>query len=138
MSDMLVSFGKCCNPIGGDPIVGYVTRGRGVSVHVIDCPRVVGMDPGRRIDVQWESSGDFVRVARLRVMCLNRPGLLAGMTEAMTSNGANITAASVKSNEDQTAENLFDLEIKDVAQLRKIMKALERVKGVISVERAKG
>lgn len=137
MSDMLVHFGKCCNPITGDPITGYVTRGKGVSIHLLDCPRVVGMDPDRRIAVTWESGTNVTRQTRLKVLCVNRPGLLAGMTEAITSVGANIAAASVKTNEDQTATSFFDVEIKDVAELRKIIKSLERVKGVISVQRTR-
>ena len=137
MGNMLVNFGKCCNPIAGDPIVGYVTRGRGVSIHVVDCPRVIGIDPDRRVDVEWETKTDIARIARIRVVCVNRPGLLAGMTESITSEGANIAAASIKTNEDQTASNIFEVEIQNVSQLRKIMKSLERVKGVISVERVR-
>ncbi|MBI4126382.1 MAG: bifunctional (p)ppGpp synthetase/guanosine-3',5'-bis(diphosphate) 3'-pyrophosphohydrolase, partial [Deltaproteobacteria bacterium] len=138
MGNMLVSFGKCCNPIVGDSIVGYVTRGRGISVHLADCPRVIGMDPERKMPVQWEKGAEITRVARLKVICVDRPGLLAAMTEAITSVGANIAAASIKTSDDKTATNLFDVEIKDVAQFRKVVKSLERVKGVISVERIRG
>lgn len=138
ISNMLVSFGRCCNPVVGDPIIGFVTRGRGVSVHVADCPRVIGLDPDRRIDVEWASDAEVSRTARIRVVCSNRPGLLAGMTESITEHGANISAASCRTNEDLTATNIFDVDIKNIAMLRKIMKSLERVKGVISVERLRG
>lgn len=138
MSDMLVQFGKCCNPIPGDPIIGFVTRGRGVSVHVSDCPKVLGQDPERHINVEWDMGNAATRVVRIRVVCVDRPGMLAKMTEAITTEGANISGAQIHVEEDKTAVNCFDVEIKDLAQLRHIIKALERVKGIISVERMRG
>ncbi len=135
MSDMLVTFGKCCSPLPGDPIVGYVTRGRGVAVHVSDCPKVLGMDTARRIDVQWDTPEGSMSEASIRVVCADRPGLLASITDAITKEGANISAASVRTTEDRTAINSFELQLKDVNQLRAVIKALERIKGVISVER---
>ena len=137
-SDMLVNFGKCCNPVPGDSIVGYVTRGRGVSVHVADCPKVVGMDPARRVNVEWDETSDAVHTVKIRVVCADRPGLLAGMTEAITGEGVNISAASINTLEDQTAVNDFELEIKNIQQLRNVIKALERIKGIISVQRVRG
>jgi GTP pyrophosphokinase len=137
-SDMLVSFGKCCNPVPGDSIVGFVTRGRGVSVHVTDCPKVVGMDPTRKVEVDWDASSDATHIAKIRVVCADRPGLLASMTEAITSEGVNISAATIHTTEDQTAVNDFELEIKNSTQLRDVMKALERLKGIISVQRVRG
>ncbi len=136
-SDMLVNFGKCCNPVPGDSIVGFVTRGRGVSIHVSDCPKVVGQDPTRRVDVEWDESSDALHTAKIRVVCADRPGLLAAMTEAITAEGVNISAASIQTREDQTAVNNFDLEIKNVAQLRNVIKSLERLKGIISVQRVR-
>lgn len=134
-SDMLVQFGKCCNPVPGDSIVGFVTRGRGVSIHVADCPRVVGMDPDRRVQVSWDMSSGATHIAKLRVVSMDQQGLLSKMTDAITHEGINISGASIHTLEDRTAVNLFELEIKDVEQLRKLIKALERIKGVISVER---
>lgn len=138
IGDMLVTFGKCCNPIPGDSIVGYVTKGRGVSVHLSNCPKVLGQDPEKLIQVEWDTSNAAKRVARLRVVCVDQPGLLANMTEAITSQGSNIAGASIRINDDKTATNLFDVEIKDLSQLRSVMKALERVKGIIAVDRVKG
>jgi len=137
-SDMLVGFGKCCNPVPGDSIVGYVTRGRGVSVHVSDCPKVVGMDPARRVYVDWDESSEAVHTVRIRIVCADRPGLLASMTEAITGEGVNISAASIQTLEDHTAVNNFELEIKNVTQLRNVIKALEHIKGIISVQRVRG
>jgi GTP diphosphokinase / guanosine-3',5'-bis(diphosphate) 3'-diphosphatase len=137
MSDMMVGFGKCCNPVPGDPIIGFVTRGRGVTIHVADCERVLGQDQERLIKVEWDMTNASARIARIRVVCVDRLGILAQMTEAITQQGANIAGASVRLNEDKTATNSFDVEIKDLAQLRGIIKALERVKGIISVERVR-
>ncbi len=136
-SDMLVSFGKCCNPVPGDSIVGYVTRGRGVSIHVADCPRVVGMDPDRRVEVLWDLRSEARHIARIRIICVDRPGLLSRITDAITNENVNIAGAAVHTLEDKTAVNNFDIEIKDIAQLRNVIKAIERIKGVISVERVR-
>jgi len=135
MSDMMVSFGKCCNPVPGDPIVGYVTRGRGVVIHVKDCEKVLGQDDERFINVEWDMSNAQSRVTRVKAVCADRPGILAKMTEAISQQGGNIVGASIKVNDDKTATNLFEVEIKDIAQLRAVIKGLERVKGMISVER---
>ncbi len=138
MGDMLVSFGKCCNPIPGDPIIGFVTRGRGVSIHVSNCPRVLGQNKERLINVEWDMSNAATRIARIRVVCVDQPGMLAKMTEAITEEGSNIAGASITINDDKTATNGFDIEIKDLTQLRNVIKSLERVKGIISVERVRG
>lgn len=137
MGDMLVGFGKCCNPVPGDPIMGFVTRGRGVTIHVSDCQRVLGEDPARLIKVEWDMGNVGTRIARVQVVCANRPGMLAKMTEQITDKGSNIAGAQIKINDDQTATNSFDIEIKDLTQLRNVIKALEKVKGIISVERVR-
>lgn len=131
----LVNFGKCCNPIPGDPIVGYVTRGRGISVHVINCPKILERDPDRKVSVKWDVAAGGHRVVRIKVVCVDKPGMLVAMTEAITQHGINIAQASVGHKEEAMAVNVFDLEITDVAQLRKVMKSLEGVKGVIKVSR---
>lgn len=136
--DFLVHFGKCCNPIPGDPIVGYVTRGHGVSVHVTDCQKILEKDPDRKVAVKWDIGAGGHRVVRLKVICVDKPGMLIAMTEAITGHGVNIAKASVGNKEGPRAVNFFDLEIKDVAQLRKIQKSLSAVKGVISVTRVRG
>lgn len=138
ISDVLVAFGKCCNPVPGDIIVGFVTRGRGVSVHRSDCPRIIGSDPARCVPVEWDTEAHIMRIARIRVVCVDRPGLLANMTEAITDKGVNITQALVRTSEDHKAINTFDVEISDIHQLRQVLQNLEKVRGVISVERING
>lgn len=138
ISDVLVSFGKCCSPVPGDNIIGYVTHGRGVSVHVRDCEKVVGVDPARLVPVDWDMSSGAGRVARIKVICVDKSGLLANITEAITKEKVNITQADIKTMEDKKAVNIFDIEIKGTEELRRVMHAIERVKGVISVERVRG
>ncbi len=137
MRDMMVHFSKCCCPLPGDSIVGYVTRGRGVSIHVADCPRAVAMDPARRIIVEWDAPEGSLSEATIRVICVDRPGLLASITDAITHEGVNISAASVRTTEDKTAINTFELQLKDVNQLRAVIKSLQKLKGIISVERVR-
>lgn len=138
ISDMLIHFGACCNPVPGDSVVGYVTRGKGISVHVADCAKLMATDPDRRIPVEWDTSGPIYRIAKLKVRCSDRPGMLKAMTEAITGHGVNISQATSKTTDEHSALNIFDVEITGIDQLRKIMKSLEKLKGIISVERMRG
>ena len=138
ISDMLIHFGGCCGPVPGDSVMGYVTRGKGISVHVSDCPKLLATDPDRRIPVEWDTSGPIYRIAKLKIICSDRPGMLKGMTEAITSHGVNISQAASKTTNEHNAVNIFDVEITGVDQLRKIIKSLEKLKGIISVERLRG
>ncbi|MDZ4676621.1 MAG: bifunctional (p)ppGpp synthetase/guanosine-3',5'-bis(diphosphate) 3'-pyrophosphohydrolase [Oligoflexia bacterium] len=137
MSDILVRFGKCCSPIPGDPIVGFITRGRGITVHLAICPKVYDMDQDRRVDVAWNLDMQTERVAKLRIVCVDEPGLLQKMSEAFAEQGVNIHTAQVRTTKDQKAISLFEVSVHDIAHLQKVMKELEKVKGVISVERMK-
>lgn len=138
ISDVLVQFGKCCNPVPGDSIVGFVTRGRGVVVHTSDCARVLASDPVRCVPVEWDVDAGVSRIAKIRVVCADRPGLLANMTEAITDTHVNIVEATVRTMDDQKAVNIFSVEISNLQQLRQVIHALEKVKGIIAVERMKG
>lgn len=137
LDNVLVSFGKCCNPVPGDSIIGYVTHGKGVNVHIRDCQKMLAADPDRLVNVEWDTAGDVSRVAKIKVVCVDRQGLLANMTEAITDAGVNIKQAEVKTMEDQKAVNIFDVDIKGLDELRKVIQALEKLKGVISVERVR-
>ncbi|MBF0493394.1 MAG: bifunctional (p)ppGpp synthetase/guanosine-3',5'-bis(diphosphate) 3'-pyrophosphohydrolase [Deltaproteobacteria bacterium] len=134
-NDILVALAKCCSPLPGDPIVGFITRGRGVTVHVADCPKVLATDSERKVDVAWQSVSGQLHQAKLKVVSSDRPGLLASMTKLIANDGINISQASIRTTNDQKAINIFEVEIKDVMQLKSMMKSLERVSGVMSVER---
>jgi guanosine-3',5'-bis(diphosphate) 3'-pyrophosphohydrolase len=133
--DVLVRFGRCCGPLYGDDVVGFVTRGRGVTVHVKDCPKAFEIDPERRIDVEWDPSESTPRRTRVRVRSADQPGLLAKVTKTISAAGINIGAARVTTSADQKAIQTFDLWVQDASALNAIIKELERIKGVHTVER---
>jgi GTP pyrophosphokinase len=137
VEDMLVRFGKCCQPLPGERIAGFITRGRGVTVHAFDCPKVLETDPQRRIDVQWENGKGMPRAVRLEVTCMDRPGLLAAMSKAISSTGTNIARAQVHAAGDRQAANTFELMVTSLEELNAVMRNLGRVRGVIKVHRVR-
>jgi len=138
ISDVLVRFANCCNPLPGDDVFGFVTRGRGVTVHVKDCQHAFSLDPDRRIDVQWEAKSTKPRLVRVRAVSVDQPGVLAKITKSIAGTNVNIGAARVSTNSaDQTAVHEFDLWVTDLRALTGVMKEIERVRGVLSVERVR-
>lgn len=135
VDDILVRFARCCEPLPGDRIVGFITRGRGVTIHHADCAQVMRSDPIRRVEVSWVDGARAQRRINLTVHSEDRMGLLASVTKAITENGANITTAQVRTNALGKAVNSFELSIEDARQLAKIIRAIEMVPGVIQVER---
>jgi GTP pyrophosphokinase len=137
MEDIMIRYAKCCNPLPGDEIVGFITRGQGVTIHTADCPFVTESDPERRIDVTWAKGKSAALPVKLRVFCMDEKGILANMTMAITNAEANIVSAQIKSTIDKRGENIFELNVTDLNHLNKVMNALLKVKGVIKVERIK-
>jgi len=133
--DVMVRFGRCCGPLPGDDVVGFVTRGRGVTVHTRECAKVFELDPDRRIDVDWEATSAEPRKITVRVLAVDQPGLLAKVTKTISAADINIGAARINTNADGKAVLSFDLWVKDVDTLNSIMKQMGRIKGVIAVER---
>jgi GTP pyrophosphokinase len=138
IEDMLVRFGKCCSPLPGERIAGFITRGRGVTVHAAECQKVLEADPQRRVDVQWEDNGKgTARAVKVEVTCVDRPGLLAAMSKAISATGINIAGARVHSTGDHKAQNTFELMVANVDDLTRVMRSLARVRGVMRVERVR-
>ena len=135
LEDVLVRYGRCCNPLPGDPIIGFVTRGRGITVHLPGCSRALDADPARRIEVTWDPRGTHSRPVTVRVLTADRPGILATISQAFTDNGVNISQANCKVTDADRAINTFEVLIKDAEQLRKVTNEIKAVKGVLSVER---
>jgi GTP pyrophosphokinase len=135
--DVMVRFARCCGPLPGDDVVGFVTRGRGVTIHARECPKTFELDPERRIDAEWESEGTEPRRITVRVESVDQPGLLAKVTKAISSAGINIGAAKITTSQDKTAIHTFDLWVKDVTTLNSIMKQIGKIKGVQAVERVR-
>jgi GTP pyrophosphokinase len=135
VDDVLVRFGRCCNPVPGDPIAGFITRGRGVTVHTVGCDKALATDPERRVDVSWDVRGDFKRPVTLRVLTTERTGMLADISNTFSKKGVNISQANCRATGDDRAVNTFEVTISDLKQLTDLMRTIERLPGVYSVER---
>ncbi|HUJ57957.1 MAG TPA: bifunctional (p)ppGpp synthetase/guanosine-3',5'-bis(diphosphate) 3'-pyrophosphohydrolase [Kofleriaceae bacterium] len=133
--DILVRFAKCCSPLPGDPIVGFITRGRGVTVHRRDCDKGLDLDPERRIDVEWDGTSKAQHEVAIQVLCADKPGLLAHISQSFTDQGVNISQAHCRATEDGRAVNTFHASVKDLDQLKQVIRSLSRIKGVYSVDR---
>ncbi|RLB93366.1 MAG: GTP pyrophosphokinase [Deltaproteobacteria bacterium] len=138
LDGILIRYGKCCNPLPGDPVVGYITRGQGVTVHRTTCPHALSMDPARRIELEWAPDTDEVYPVRIHVLGHDRIGLLANITAALSETEANILEASVNTRADKRADCYFTISVVDAKHLEKIMKSVKKIKNVIKVSRITG
>jgi GTP pyrophosphokinase len=140
VDDLMVFRARCCNPIRGEKIVGYISRGKGVSVHSANCPNVVNLlyDPERRIDVEWDKGGtDEARyTVRLTMQVEDRKGILADVSAKVADINTNITSVEATTDEDRRGRINMTVEINDMKHLEKVIKSLRGVNGVIDVERA--
>lgn len=132
---LMVRYAQCCQPVPGDSVVGYVTQGRGVSIHRADCPNLLTLhESGRRVEIDWkEVEGEAFTVA-LEVNGEDRRGLYADLMEAISQSGTNIKGADINS-KDGTMFGKIYVEVDNLPHLAKVMKAIRRVKGVAEVER---
>lgn len=135
LSDMLVHFAKCCNPLPGDPIKGFITRGRGVTIHKIDCANLPDADSKRIVEASWDDDQSLVRTVKISLISENKPGMLAAISGVFTSNDSNIIQANVDSFDDTSARGIFLVGVRNVEHLNRIINALKKVKGVREVER---
>jgi GTP diphosphokinase / guanosine-3',5'-bis(diphosphate) 3'-diphosphatase len=139
VGDLLVRFAKCCSPIPGDPIVGFITRGKGVTVHLQSCPTVVNeREVSRLIDVEWEAEATQTYPIAIRVEAYDRTGLLSDITQVVAENKVNIVAAAVGVTPDHTAVVTATLQVHSVSQLARVMGRIENLKDVINVQRDLG
>ncbi|MGH7466898.1 MAG: RelA/SpoT family protein [Longimicrobiales bacterium] len=136
LENMMVRYSACCQPVPGDEVIGYITRGRGISIHRIDCPNILnlGEHPERRVEIEWEAESGERFFVRLVVEGDDRRGLLSDIATAISETGTNIQSAEIKAVEGGMNGN-FAVEVQDLTHLKKVMKSIRRVKGVISVER---
>jgi guanosine-3',5'-bis(diphosphate) 3'-pyrophosphohydrolase len=136
VGDLLVRFAKCCSPIPGDAIAGYVTRGKGVTVHRANCPSVLSeRDIERLIDVEWESVDQQTYPITVRIDSLDRPGLLNEITNVVAEHKVNIVAASIGTHPDGTATITATLKVTSLQQLSKVLTRIERIRDITSVTR---
>ena len=134
--EVLVRFGKCCNPLPGEEIVGYISRGRGVTIHKLDCKKILDLDPNRAIDVIWDLGPTAqASMVRIKIFCTDEPGILNRVSQVISARGINIKSANIRARNDKKATGMFDLEVRDKSQLHECIRELERLEGVISVDR---
>ncbi len=134
-SDVLVRTARCCSPLPGDAIVGFITRGRGVTVHRRSCAKALDLDPDRRVNVEWDTNSQGEHEVTIQVVCADKPGLLAHISQSFSDVGVNISQAHCRTTDDGRAVNTFNARVHDLEQLKNVMRNLGRIKGVFSVDR---
>ena len=139
MRSLMFRFAQCCQPVPGEEIVGFITKGRGVSIHRYDCPNALQMlaDDGRKIEVEWDVDKDQSFIVRLDVLVEDRKDILHEITQAVTDTDTNVRGAEIKAGQ-ATAYGSFLIEVKNLRHLNRAIKRIKKVKGVMGVERAKG
>ena len=137
VGDLLVRFAACCHPIPGDPIIGFITRGKGVTVHLRECVTILHeRDVERLIEVEWEGAAERTYPIAIRLDAYDRTGLLSDITNVVAEQKVNIVSAHLETHPDRTATVSATLQVSSVAQLAKVLSRLEQVKDVFSVQRA--
>lgn len=136
IGNLMLAYAGCCQPVPGDKVVGYITRGRGISIHRADCPNLlrVNTDPNRRVAIDWQAGSDQDFITRLLVTGTDRKGMLADLTTAITETETNIRSATTKTREFEFTA-VFVVEVKDLKQLNRIIGSLKRIRGVDRVRR---
>jgi len=135
VEDILIRFGKCCQPVPGDSIVGYITRGYGVTVHRINCVNALRMNPERQIEVEWNQDASETYPVKIQIISHDRVGLLADVVGNISKFGANILNASSVTRENKMVDSFFTIGVEDTTHLEKILSAVRKVKLVQDVKR---
>jgi GTP pyrophosphokinase len=135
VDDILIKFGRCCQPVPGDPITGYITRGFGVTVHRTSCVNALKMSPERQIDVEWDVDIADTYPVKIRVRSYDRVGLLADIAANISKNGANIISANTETRENKMVDSFFTITVEDIDQLNKILLSIKQIKHIQEVTR---
>ena len=135
VSNTLIAFGQCCSPIPGDEIIGYITRGRGVTIHICTCPNIPSLsNENRFIDVEWDVSSRTSFIVRLKIICEDRKHIIRDITEVISSFNMNIQSIDMKA-KDGLGHCILILETRDTKQLLRVKKKIKKIPKVISLER---
>jgi guanosine-3',5'-bis(diphosphate) 3'-pyrophosphohydrolase len=134
-ADIVVRFAKCCSPVPGDAIVAFISRGRGVIVHTRQCPKAFNLDPARSVEVSWDEDTRLLRPVAIEVVSEDKPGILAALSKCFMEHGVNIAQAKCRATEDNRGLNTFQVTVSHVDQLKKVLRAIEGIDGVISATR---
>jgi GTP pyrophosphokinase len=138
VDDILIKFGKCCQPVPGDSITGYITQGFGVTVHRTSCVNALKMNPERQIEVEWNTDNVETYSVKIQVTSYDRVGLLADITSVISKNEANILGVNTKILDNKTVDGCFTISVKDTVQLKKVISDLKKIKLVHHVRRLDG
>jgi GTP pyrophosphokinase len=135
VEDVLVRFAQCCNPVPGDPIVGYISRGRGVTIHTQDCPNVANMEEERLIDVSWEDSGHQRLPVKIKIKCKDQRGVLATVATRLAEEDVNIDSGNFKSDIAGNTEIFLTIQVRDTTHLYETIEKLRKLPPVLEVIR---
>jgi GTP pyrophosphokinase len=135
---LLVSYARCCNPLPGEEVVGFITRGRGISVHRVDCKTLANLDEDRRVPVQWDLTTAARHSNTLAIYCEDRPGVLASITKACEHAAVNIERAEARSLGEDRGLVTLQLAVKDLSELTRVIRNVQKIPGVDNVERVAG
>jgi len=135
LEDILIKFGKCCQPVPGDAIIGYITQGYGVTVHRASCVNALRTSPERQIEVEWSTESADRYPVKIQILSYDRVGLLADVVSSISKFGANILNASSETKETQMVESFFTINVADKEHLEKILSAVKKVKHVQDARR---
>ena len=134
-NDIMTRFAKVGSPLPGESISGYITRGKGMTIHKNDCPHLLEVDPQRKIEVVWDKKFNEQMPAKIFVECIDKPGILSKLTKTISSSDVNILRVEMDSIEIEKAKGVFNLTVDNVNQLIAVIESLKKVKGVLSVDR---
>jgi len=135
LDDMLVRFANCCHPLPGEPVIGFITRGRGVTIHKDKCRYILDVDKERLVEILWEPTKEDVYLAKLKITSVDKKGILADITSIMAQKDANIIHAEVTTTTDKKGVSFFTIEVENYKQLEDIMGSIKKIKEVLIVER---
>lgn len=135
IEDIMVRYAKCCDPIPGDDIIGYISRGRGITVHTTNCAHARDMDPERLVEVQWDVREKREYPVQMRIVCNDKKGILADVSAAISGMDVNITHAEINTGPDGQATCDFAVNVYDLDHFNRVVAGIKKVKGVVSVQR---
>ncbi len=138
LDDLLIRLANCCQPIPGDDIMGYITRGKGITIHRADCPYLASTESFRHIPAQWDGGQQRVYPVKIQVITVDKPGMLADITSALKIAEVNVVRAQVETTADRRGIAQFTIQVTDQQHLEKVFTALKKLKEVISVRRMTG
>lgn len=137
VEDILIRYGRCCKPLPGEEIVGYMRGGEGIVIHTSDCAVILSKDPERRVDVEWEEGVSLMKPASIEVFCVNKKGLLGEISNAISRSEAEIVNSDSRNVEDSRAVCRFDIEVNSLEHLDTVIDSLKSIRNVIRVRRVR-